>query len=787
MKFQEYVNKKHQKNESKNINEFSGDQATEVDFGLFTWGGGGEIDAMAAATAAAGLLLAKSIYNGAVYARLTALLPSYLKKYKVAAAPKSREVFDAKYDKDKIEPLRKKKEQLLGLGGEREDDDVIQTQRGDDETPAEKSPKEKIRNYFKQLIDKAPDEERKANLRDKRDNAIQTLDVKVQGIQNEIDKLTDKREVDWEKLQEDWRQYEEKFKKKSEGTFGFVEVRDSILASSWRKKWEKEFTIAKKEADIEVLDEAQKIATENKNEKELDAIKNAKKRAEESKVTAEEAIDSVTDEFDKAEAAQASLADLGVPAMMSANMEYNMLVGETFQKWGKIYNDLAGESGESGDSKAEELKQKIDKAEKKIQSGKQKAEEFKEAGDDERASKVFAAVKKIEDDVAAYKEELSKLGESLSEAKYYSLMIQIDESIKMLDLLFEEEGEEGKKTVGFSDVRKVMQKAISAAPEEDQKTLATEAIADTQKIKQAKIAQADARNKMVELFEKQKQTPDEDKPDLPEGSEVFSNMKKIDPKEDIEPLEKAITDFKEQGGEVKETPKSDDEDQEETGTETTGSDQEETTDIDKEKYEQLIARSEEEEEKHQKDVVEPFKADLEKEKAKDPKDEKKIAEIELKLEEMELQTLKLKLTTARLKAESQGKDKNEDDTYKSIMSDLLDKTDALDAKKASLQNKEDDSESPELKTAKEELAKKQKDYEDIENTKEIGGVSTKTEKGQQLQKDALKSVQSEIDKLKQKVDEIGGKSAEKKEESQETKIAPKYMKFEEFMAMKNQK
>jgi hypothetical protein len=154
---------------------------------------------------------------------------------------------------------------------------------------------------------------------------------------------------------------------------------------------------------------------------------------------------------------------------------------------------------------------------------------------------------------------------------------------------------------------------------------------------------------------------------------------------------------------------------------------------------------------------------------------------------MELQTLKLKLTTARLKAESQGKDKNEDDTYKSIMSDLLDKTDALDAKKASLQNKEDDSESPELKTAKEELAKKQKDYEDIKNTKEIGGVSTKTEKGQQLQTDALKSVQSEIDKLKQKVDEIGGKSAEKKEESQETKIAPKYMKFEEFMAMKNQK
>ena len=196
--------------------------------------------------------------------------------------------------------------------------------------------------------------------------------MKVQALQNQIDKLTDKRDTDWEKIQEDWRQYEEKFKQKSEGTFGFIEVRDSILASSWRKKWEKEFTIAKKEADIEVLDEALKIATENKNEKEIDAIKNAKKRAEESKKTAEDAIDEVTDENDKAEALQASLDEFGVPAMIGANMQYNMLLGETFQKWGKLYNDLSGKKEEGGPEgpDVEGLKKKIAKAEKKIESGK---------------------------------------------------------------------------------------------------------------------------------------------------------------------------------------------------------------------------------------------------------------------------------------------------------------------------------------------------------------------------------------------------------------------------------
>jgi hypothetical protein len=792
MKFQEYIYKKNQKNESQKLNEFSGDQATEVDFGLFTWGGGGEIDAMAAAAAAAGLLLAKSIYNGAVYARLTGLLPGYLKKYKLAAAPKSREVFDAKYDKEKIEPLRSKKETLLGIGGERGDEDVINVSRGDDDAE-EQSPKDKIRNYFKKLIDKAPDEERKSNLREKRDKALQQLDMKVQALQNQIDKLTDKREIDWEKIQEDWRQFEEKFKQKSEGTFGFVEVRDSILASSWRKKWEKEFTIAKKNADIEVLDDALKIATENKNDKEIDAIKNAKKRAEESKKTAEDAIDEVTDEFDKAEAAQASLDELGVPAMMSANMQYNMLLGETFQKWGKLFNDLSGKKEEGGPEgpDVEGLKKKIAKAEKKIESGKKKAQQFKDAGDSERAEKVINAVKKIEKDLADYKEKLGQGNESLSDASYYNLSIQIDESIKMLDILLEEETEEKKQTLNFSEVRKTMQKAISAAPDEDKKTLATEAIADVQKIRQAKIAQADARNKMVELFKKYKEKPGdaEDRVDLPKGSEVFSNMKPIDPKEDIEPLDKAITDFKEQGGEIgKEPQETDDtESTEETPTEETPTG-DGLSDEEKQRYEELIAKSEEEEEKHQKEVVEPFKADLEKEKAKDPRNEKKIAELELDVEENELQTLKLKLTTARLKAESQGKDKNEDDTYKSIMSELLDKTDALDAKKSSLQNKEEEfEESPELKDAKAELEAKEKDYTAIEGAKEMGGVSTKTDKGAQMQKDALKSVQSEIDKLKQKVEDLKNKSSEKKEESKQTNIAPKYMKFEEYMAMKNKK
>ena len=260
MKFQEYIYKKNQKNESQQLNEFSGDQATEVDFGLFSWGGGGEIDAMAAATAAAGLLLAKGIYNGIVYAKLKAQLPGYLKKYKVAAAPKSREVFDAQYDAKFIDKLKQQKQTLLGTGGSREDEDL----RGEGE--GEKSAKEKIKNYFRAALDKKDlDADRKAALRDKRDAALQQVDAKIQGLQNQIDKFNDKKEVEWEKIQEDWRRFDEKFKEKSEGTFGFVEVKDSILASSWSKKWDNEFTIAKKEADIEVLEEAQKIATENKD------------------------------------------------------------------------------------------------------------------------------------------------------------------------------------------------------------------------------------------------------------------------------------------------------------------------------------------------------------------------------------------------------------------------------------------------------------------------------------------------------------------------------------------
>lgn len=119
---------------------------------------------------------------------------------------------------------------------------------------------------------------------------------------------------------------------------------------------------------------------------------------------------------------------------------------------------------------------------------------------------------------------------------------------------------------------------------------------------------------------------------------------------------------------------------------TSGTDKEDDEETSSGSKAESIAHFEEEEEKHQKEVVEPTIADLEKEKAKDPKDEKKIAELEELVASNEIQTLKLKLSTARLKAEEAGKKKEEDETYKSIMKELLDKTDALDAKQHQAKN-----------------------------------------------------------------------------------------------------
>ena len=748
MKFQEYLNKKKQVKESQKLNEFSGDEGGEVDFGLFKWGGGGEFDALGAATLAAGLLLAKSIYNGVIYGMLKAALPAYLKDYKKAAAPKSRDIFDAEYDRDKIDPLKQEKGALMGTGGSREDDDL----RGDKEE--EKSAKQKIENYFRAAIEKAPTEDRKAQLRDKRDTAIQQVEAKIQGIQKKIDALTDKKEVEWAKIQEDWRRTEEKFEEKQKG---FVEVRDSILASSWRKKWEKEFVIAKKEADIEVLEEAQQIATDNKDKRELDAIKNAKKRAEESLAAANQAIDEITDENDKAEAQNANMEQLGVVSYMTANTEYNLALQESFKKWGAIANSQDGSEEKTADPKA--LKFKIEKAEKKIESGKKKAQELKDAGDTEKADKILAAVSKIEGELETYKEELSKIGESLSDAQWFLLNMRINEAIMMIDALLEEEE---KKELGFTDLRKVMQKAISGAPDKDKKKLLDEAIKDVSAIKDKKTKMTETRNDMVDKFEEFKGKSDEEgeKLDLPKGSEMYSSLKKLDPAKEIKSLDDTITDFKEQGGE-EETKKS-------------GTDAEQgVEETPKGGDEENIKKAKEDLKKFQEGDLKNAKEKLETASGKDTPDETEVANLKLEVKKAELQELKLKVLIATL--EKNEKEKN-DLTGKAA--ELADEIQAAETKGSGSDEPE---ESEEIKQQKEKISSIEADIKSLKEKP----LSAKFDAG--FQKIAIEDQEKQLAKAKEKLEELKNKSSEKKEESNQTKIAPKYMKFEEFMAMKNQK
>ena len=547
MKFQEYINKKklNESQDNEAINEFSGDEATEVNFGLFSWGGGGEIDAMAAATAAAALIVAKTVYNGVVYGMLKGSLPGYLSKYKLTEAPKSRNIYDDRYDKEVIEPLRKQKEALMGTGGSREDEDF----RGED--TEEKSAKQKVEDYFKKAIDAADgNPAKKQQLQQKKQQALQNIDMKIQKLQNQIDVATDKRDVQWEKMKEDWRKFSEKHKKMEDR---FLEVRDSPLASAFRKRWEEEFVSAKNQANIEVLQEALKIATDNKNQKEIDAIQNSIKRSEATEKEAQQALADVEADFDAAEGQNKSLEEFGIPAWIEAGTVYAETLESTYGKWNDIYQELSKEepsAGEGGndEQKAEELKYKIEQAEKKIDSGKEKAQQAKDAGSEQKASKIEAAIDKIEDDLAAYKEELSKLGESVSYATYFSLSIRINETIKMIDMILEEEGNNEPKKGNFSMVKDIMMKAVNAASDEDRKTIATEALADIQKLKAAKLKETESRNKMAELFEKNK----DKEGDLPKGAAAFASYAPQDAKEQAEPMDTAIAELKEKGAEEKE-------------------------------------------------------------------------------------------------------------------------------------------------------------------------------------------------------------------------------------------
>ena len=156
-------------NEAQAVNEVGyQEQATEVNFGFFSWGGGGELDNMAAVALAAAVIAAKGIYNGIVYAKLKGKLPAYLKMYKEHAAPKAKDVWDHEFDEKNIVELKKQKDVLTGKGDFRADADYKETTKNKGETP-----KETIEAKFRTAIDAASgNPDKQEALRSKRDQAL---------------------------------------------------------------------------------------------------------------------------------------------------------------------------------------------------------------------------------------------------------------------------------------------------------------------------------------------------------------------------------------------------------------------------------------------------------------------------------------------------------------------------------------------------------------------------------------------------------------------------------------
>ena len=554
MKFAEYLRSKRGLRENK-LNEATPTEATEIDFGLFSWGGGGELETIGAVALAASLVAMKGIYNGVVYAKLKAKLPAYIKEYKITQPTKAKDLWEEKYDEQNIAPLQKKKRELAG-------DEDSRSSKGKEG----KSPKEILRGRFQLAIDKLgnTEEERKRKevLRQKRDSAVQQIDLKIQQISDQIEKLEAKKDVEWENELEKWRQYSEKFDEEEDS---FVEVANSVLASSWKKRWENEFTIAKKKADIEVLEEALKHAAKVKNEKEIDEITNSKRRAEAMMARAEDAMSEVDeDSGSAAETQQANAGEFGITEFIGAQMSFGKLLLDKQKEWSSLESQEQKADSEESDQKKEELEKKIQEAKEKVQKAKEKFQEIQDKGDatDEQQEKMRQQIENAEKKIADWEEELSKIGESGSSSLFYSMLNRVNEVLQRFVPIFEEESAE-QKPPSFAKVRKSMAKSIENAPEEDKKNLLNSAISDIEKIKSAKETAIEAQNSMVEKIQSELDKEEEDRKEFPKGFEAFKKIKKIEePQEELKEYVEAIDSFVEQGGEKpskkdEETPTSD--------------------------------------------------------------------------------------------------------------------------------------------------------------------------------------------------------------------------------------
>jgi hypothetical protein len=478
---------------------------------------GGEIDSLFAAVGAAAALVGKSIYNGIIYAKLKSELPKYIEQYKITQAPSSRAVFDFNVKKKQSE-LKKQKEMLTGSGGSRQDRELS----GDRATKdAETSTKQKISDMYKDKITAAEGKQKEV-LRKERDAALDKIDLKVQQLQKKIEEINDNADVAWDKAKETFRQYDEAFAKKIDG---FIEVRDSVLASSWRKKWDKEFVIAKNTANIEVLAEAKKIATDQKDKEEVEAITKSEARAKESQKAAEEALGAIEADAEEAEGQMKSAEELGITETMTAAQELDNGLKESVKKWKGKAEEAKGATEESIRSSLTNMKTLLE-------------------------SLSIDSTNSITTDIAFYESEFNKITstDNVSHHDLYILSIHLNETFKYLissqgnELLLEAKDEDA---ANMSTVKKYMDSAISNAPDEDKSSIAKECASDLESLKSLKQKYVSTINKCADAI---KSAKEDENFKMPPGLSGFGDLSKKDEKEETEPYDKAIEELKKIAG-----------------------------------------------------------------------------------------------------------------------------------------------------------------------------------------------------------------------------------------------
>lgn len=634
---------------------------------------GGEIDDIFAAVGAAAALLGKSIYNGAIYAKLKAELPNYLKQYKNTEAPKSRSVWDEAHG-EKLAELKKTKATLLGKGNEREDRDA-------DRVDDEESAKDKIKKMFKAKKDSAQPEQKDA-IQNQEEAALAKVDAKIQQLQKQIELAEVQRDKEWEQAKEEFRQYDEKFKEKQDG---FIEVRDSVLASSWRKRWDKEFTIAKNQANIEVLEQAGKIAAENNDKKELEAIRGAQARAKETEAAAEEALKGIESDAEESDRMQADAAQFAIPEYLGALATQKEITTSLYDKWsGRA--EKADKEGVSG-GKKDALKFKIEKAEGKLKKAEEVLNAEKEKGDDEKAAKIQTQIEKIKNDIAAYKKEFES-NESFDDNQFYSLSSRVYEASVMLDKILKESQlfEAEKNPANFSGIQKAMMKAIHGVPQEGREAEASEAIKDIEKLADAEKTTTAARNTMADKFEENAGKDKEDRLHLPKDLQGMKKLGKVDDKTVEEKYSEFITKLEEDGG--KKAEKTDTDSNQGEGETDTNSNQEKGG-TDNTEDPEAIATAEQE-------------VKTTKEEVKNAKDEKHTLDNNSEAKEKDKIDAEIKVIDAEIKekearqklANLKGKDNDVKNIEKEIKKDNVKKAE-LNRKKEELKNGKDADESVE--------------------------------------------------------------------------------------------